>query len=92
MSRSPVISNNLSKEAMRLCRTASSCRGNSAWEMVTWLDGTNHRLGSLPRLTFLLMELCRIHVPAVSSYFCELPVINIQITYYDNHDKVSRGV
>lgn len=73
-SRSLVISNNFSKEAMRLCRSASSCRGNSAWEMITWLALANQRQGYFLRLTFLLMNLCRLHVPAVHSYFCVLRV------------------
>lgn len=31
------------EEAMRPCRSASSCRGNSAWETVTWRGAANQR-------------------------------------------------
>lgn len=46
----PCYFNFFSREAMRLCRSASSCRGNSAWEMLTWRAVTNHRLGYFPWL------------------------------------------
>lgn len=66
-SRSRVIFDNFSQETMRLCRSASSCRGNSAWEMVTWFAVANQGLYYFPRLTFLLINLWRLHVPALSS-------------------------
>lgn len=66
-SRSRVYSDNFSRETMRLNRSASSCRGNSAWEMVTWLPTTNQGLTCFPRLTFLLKNLWRLHVPNINS-------------------------
>lgn len=66
-SRSRVYSDNFSRETMRLNRSASSCRGNSAWETVTWLPTTNQGLTCFPRLTFLLKNLWRLHVPDINS-------------------------
>lgn len=66
-SRSRVYSDNFSRETMRLNRSASSCRGNSAWEMVTWLPTTNQGLTCFSRLTFLLKNLWRLHVPDINS-------------------------
>lgn len=74
-SRGRVISDNFSQETMRLCRSASSCRGNSAWEMVTWLAVANEGLDYFPRLTFLLINLCCLHVSGINSYLWPLSVL-----------------
>lgn len=81
-SRSRVIFDNFSQETMRLCRSASSCRGNSAWEMVTWLAVANQGLYYFPRLTFLLINLWRLHVPAMSSYLRLLRVLIFTLFSY----------
>lgn len=60
----------LAKEAMRPCRSASSCRGNSAWEMVTWFASANQGPGYFPRLTFLLMNLWYVHEHTVTADSC----------------------
>lgn len=75
-SRSRVIFDYLSQETMRLCRSASSCRGNSAWEIITWFNVANQGPCYFPMLTFLLINLRRIHVPALRSYLWQ-PVLRL---------------
>lgn len=65
------------KEAMRLCRSASSCRGNSALGMVTWGLPSNHGRCYFPRLTFLLMNRCRIHGHQTNSFFLVITVMTV---------------